>query len=203
VTSTLSSAERTGENASTTRVTTSATTTSTRLASRVVATPRLLAGDDDDGRKRAAEDTISVSLSKKSGRSSKEVHRLQANIIMQTRKESMAMKMATTRIVASKALSKGHTEKKSINCIVKEGNEACNSNISPKTAGTYVVKGRINTSLLKRGPTGSFTKSMLESLKWAYASYLQLEQAEALTQSSIKDMSKQLNACVNQGGFTK
>jgi len=48
---------------------------------------------------------------------------------------------------------------------------------------------------------GSFTKPVLESLKWAYASYIQLEQAEALTQSSIKDMSKKVNLCVNHGGY--
>jgi len=115
----------------------------------------------------------------------------------------MAMKLATSQITESNLLPKGDPAKKSINCIVKEANALCDSNISPKTADTYVLKGRINTSPLKRGPMGDFTKPILESLKSAYASYIQLEQAEALTESSTKDMAKRVNVCVNAGGYTK
>ena len=52
--------------------------------------------------------------------------------MMQTKKESSAMKMATSRIVANNKLPKGDPNKKSINRIVKEVNEICDSNISPK-----------------------------------------------------------------------
>jgi len=122
---------------------------------------------------------------------------------MQTKKESTALKLATSRIAASNKFPKGHAEKKSINTIVKEVNDLCGSNISPKTAGTYVKKRRINTSPLKKGPIGSFPKPVLESLKWAYASYIQLEQAKATAQSSIKEMAKRVNAYVNYGRFHK
>jgi len=137
----------------------------------VPATPRRLVDNNGaSGRKRSAEEMISVT-SKKSRRSSKEVHCLQANTIMQTKKKKKkAMKLATTRITAKNLLPKGHAEKKSINCIVKEVNMSCDSNISPKTAGTYALKGRINTSPLKRGPVDDFPKPVLESLKWAYVS---------------------------------
>jgi len=46
-------------------------------------------------------------------------------------------------------------------------------NISPKTAGTYVKLGRINASPLKRGPVGPFLKPILDSLRWAYVSFIQ------------------------------
>ena len=107
---------------------------------------------------------------------------------MQTKKESTAPKIATTRIDANNKLPEGDPNKKSINWIVKEVNKICDSNISPKTVGKYLRNGLINTSPLKRGPVGAFPRAILESLKWAYTSYLQLEQAEAKTQSSVKDM---------------
>jgi len=67
----------------------------------------------------------------------------------------------------------------------------------------YVRKGLINVSPLKRGRVGAFPKNIGDTLKWAYASYLQLEQAEGKTQSSMKDMAKRVNACVNAAGYMK
>jgi len=175
VISTLSSAERTGGNTIETSEQSgnsdNTATTTPGSVLRAIATPRRL--DDNGGRKRSAEDSISGSVSsksKKSRRSSKEVHRLQANVIMQTKKESMAMKLATSRINANNQLPQGHKDKKSIDQIVREVNAACESNISPKTAGTYVKKGRIKSSPLKRGPVGAFTKQILDSLKWVTTS---------------------------------
>jgi len=126
----------------------------------------------------------------------------QTNVVMQTEKESVAMKLATSRIHASNQLTKGHKDKKSINQIAKEVNDACDSNMSPKTAGTHVIKGRINTLPLKRGPSGSFARPILNASKWACAasSCIQLEQAEATTQLSLKDMPKRVNVCVNFAG---
>ena len=202
VTSTLSSAERTGDN--TLDISDeSGNNNAAMQESRDAPTPRRL-NEDANSKKRPAEDGASLTSSKsRTRRSSKEVHRVKAYIIMQSKKDSRAMKMATTKIAESQALPKGHADKKSINTIVKEVNDMCDSSISPKTAGTYVLKGRINTSPLKRGPVGAFAKPILDSLKWAYVSFIQLEQAEALTQSSIKDMAKRVNACVNQGGYHK
>jgi len=197
VTSTLSSAERTGENTLETTSEESGNSNNTSAGAaenRVIATPRRL--NVNDNRKRSAEEEAASVSSKKSRRSTKEVQRVQANVIMQTKKESMAMKLAMSRIYASNQLPKGHKDKQSINQIVKEVNAACDSNISPKTAGTYVIKGRINLSPLKRGPSGSFTRPVLNALKWAYASYIQLEQAEAATQSSLKDGHVEKSECV-------
>jgi len=63
---------------------------------------------------------------------------------MQTKKESMAMKPATSRIDANNRLPQGLKKKKSINQIVREVNAACESKTSPKTASAHVKKGRIN-----------------------------------------------------------
>ena len=199
VTSTLSSAEQTGELSDLSGNSNNSNSNNT-TASRVSATPRRL--EEEKIGKRPADEEETVS-SKKSRRSSKEVQRLQANFIMQTKNESSAMKLAASRIAKSNELPKGHKDKRSINTVVKEVNSIYNSNISPKTAGTYVQKGRINTSPLKRGPVGSFQKPILDSLRWAYVSFMQLEQAEGLTQSSLKDMPKRVNACVNHGWHSK
>jgi len=223
VTSTLSSAERTnvdlispeslsdkGNNSNN-----SGTDDSGTNDNRVAPTPRQLlgtgmpsegegGGEVQGNKKRSGDkDTTCTASTKRSRRSSKEVHRVQAHVIMQTKKEADAMKQAMTRIDASNKLEASHPDKKSINQIVKEVNDLCGSNISPKTVGKYVRAGMINVSPLKRGPVGPFSKAILESLKWAHASFLQLEQAEGRTQSTMKDMAKRVNACVNLAGFTK
>jgi len=160
--------------------------------------------ESTSNRKRSPdESSINTGSSKKSRRSSKEVHRLQAHVIMQTKKDCTTMKVATTRIATNNKLADGHPDKKSMNKIVEEVNVLCGSNLSPKTVGRYILKGLINVSPMKRGPAGSFPRNTFVSLKWAYASYLQLEQAEGKTQSSIKDMTKRINACVNAAGFVK
>jgi len=217
VTSTLSSAERTSLGTTQHGSTTTSGDVDTETndndmdtsTDRPVPTPRRLmevppeVQEAEGNKKRKADDasTSASSKSKRTRRSSKEFHRVQANVIMQTKKESAAMKLATTRIEASKKLPDGHPDKKSMNQIVKEVNTLCDSNISPKTVGKYVRQGLINMSPLKRGPVGAFPKPILASLKWSYATYLQLEQAEAKTQSSTKDMAKRVNACVNAAGY--
>jgi len=163
-TSRLSSAKRTGGNTIETSEQSgnsdNTATTTPRLVLGATATPRRV--DDNGCGKRSAEDSTSVSVSskqKKERRSSKEVHWLQANVIMQTKNESMAMKLATRRIDANNQLPQCHKNKKSINQIVREVNAACESNMSPKTTRTHVKKGRINSSPLKRGPVGSFVSA--------------------------------------------
>jgi len=206
VTSSLSSAERTDGD-----TLTGGTLTGGGIKNneedRVAATPRRLLGiaaeGEVNGKRTLEENSMTTEPSKKSRRSSKEVFRLQAHVIMQTKKDATAMKLATSRLKANSKLPDGHVDKKSINRIVKEVNDLCDSNISPSTVGKYFRAGLINVSPKKRGPTGPFPKPIFESLKWACASYLQLEQAEGKTQSSIKDMAKRVNACVNHGGFTK
>jgi len=90
---------------------------------------------------------------------------------------------------------------KSIGRIVEEVNELCDSNISPKTAGNYVLKGMIDTSPMKRGPSGKIPKPVCKALKGAYSTYLMLEQAKSKYQSTIKDLSQRVIAsCVNHAG---
>jgi len=207
VASTLSSAERNDaitETGSTSNNSTAANTV------RTVATPRRLLGSDSsapttnttDSTKRSG-DVVGGTPKKKHRRTSVEVQREQANVVMKTKKETQAMKLATVRIQQNKELPINHPDKKSINDVVAEVNELCESNISPKTAATYVRKGLIDTSPLKRGTCGAFSKAVFASLKGAYATFLMLEQAESKQPSSMKEMSQRVNACVNKAGHTK
>ena len=155
---------------------------------RTAAAPRrLLDSTPSVGSKRSAV-AVTGTPKKKHRRSSGEAHGEQANVIMKTNKESQAMKLAAVRIAHNKALPPGHPDKKSTNEIVKAVNVLCNSNTSPKTAGAYARKGLVDTSPLKRGPCGEFSKAVFASLKGAYSTFLMLEQAESKKQSSIKEM---------------
>ena len=82
---------------------------------------------------------------KKGRRSSKEVQRANAMVVMQTKRDKDAMKMATQLIQHCKTLPKGHPEKKSINVIVAEVNERMQGTISAKTASRYVLQGLVET----------------------------------------------------------
>jgi len=207
VNSTLSSAERTaGINQEASSNSAGSTTVDEPTASsNNPPTPRRLlenAGSPSNG-KRSTDESLGVENSKKQHRrASHEVQREQANVIMKTKKESQAMKLATVLIQKNKELATDDPKRKSINEIVKEVNEECDSNISPKTAATYVRKGLIDTSPLKRGPTGKFKKPVYDALKGAYSTFLMLEQAECKKQSTIKDMAHRVNACVNHAGHT-
>lgn len=61
---------------------------------------------------------------------------------MQARKESMAMKLAMTRIDVTNKLPKGHADRKYINKIVKLVNTLCHSNMSPNTVGNCAIQGK-------------------------------------------------------------
>ena len=149
VTSTLSSTEQTGDNTLELSDLSGNSNSDNTTANRVVATPRRL--DEEAIGKWSAEEEEGTVSSKKSRCSCKEAHRLQANVIMQTKKESATMKLATTRIAKNNELPKGHKDKKSINTIVIEINSIYSSNISPKTAGTndqcFSVEKRTDWSL--------------------------------------------------------
>jgi hypothetical protein len=145
----------------------------------------------------------SPAKAKKMRRTSKQVQRDDAVVAIAKQKQKMAMKTATKLIRASKLLPNGHKEKKTIAQIVKETNKRFTSNLSANTVGRYVWDGMIGISPMKRGPVGDFTKGQYEAMKGAYVTYLKLEQATARNQSTTKEMSKLVNACVNQAGFTK
>jgi len=109
---------------------------------------RLLATDNakennleiESNRKSSPDDSsIETGSSNKSRSSSRKVRRLQAHVIMQMKKDCMAMKAAKTVIDANNKLVDGHPDKKSMNKIVQEANDFCGSNTSPKTAAIAAV----------------------------------------------------------------
>ena len=206
VNSTLSSTER--NERSTLDSTESESTLGSNVEISTAPTPRRLLDDSPpndsaDGKRSSEESLDEDTVEKKRRRGSKEVHRAQANFIMKTKREAQAMKEATKRIQKNNTLGKDDPNRKSIKKIVKEVNDMCDSNISPKTAGHYVRAGLIDTSPLKRGPVGKFPKVIYDALQGAYASYLMLEQAESTKQSTIKEMSKRVNDCVNFAGHSQ
>ena len=136
-------------------------------------------------------------------RTSKDVQRLYASRNKNSALRKQAMKVATLRISSLKGVKRTSPEYRSMEVIVKETNKELKSNLNPKTVGRYMRAGHIGTSPLKTGPVGSFTKRIYTSLMGAFATYLKLEQSESKKQSSIKVMSKLVNACVNKGGFNK
>ena len=162
-----------------------------------MATPTPEEGIGDDNNDEAKE------KEKKTRRSSKDVQRRNAVAASAKRRNSIAMKTATTLIKRSRELPKNHPQKKSIEVIVRETNSRYKATINEKTAGRYVRKGLVGQSPLKRGPIGHFSKPVYSALKGAYSTFLKLEQAESKKQSSIKQMSKLVNAAVNAGGFDK
>jgi len=136
-------------------------TIATTTEAEIVPTPRRLMensppNDSASSSGKRSADSDEQSSQKKHRRSSKEVQRAQANVVMKTKKESTAMKVATKRIVQNKALTREDPNWKSISRIVEEVNELCDSNISPKTTGNCVLKGLIDTSPKKEDHQAKF-----------------------------------------------
>ena len=144
-----------------------------------------------------------VKTSKKRRRTSTQVQQDKAKKQKQLDIEKQAMKLATTRIERARSYPKGHRERKSALTICQEVNKLCGSTVSSKTAAAYVTKGLVNCSPQKRGPACALPKKMLEALKWSYVAFLKLEQANCQKQSTLKQLSLRVNACVNKAGFQK
>ena len=113
------------------------------------------------------------------------------------------MKAATRLIQQSRNLPDSHPAKKSNAAIVRDVNRQYNSNINVKTAGRYVRMGIIGQSPMKKGPVGPFPNPIMKALKGSFVTYLKLEQANSKKQSSIKQLSKLVNATVNKADFEK
>ena len=142
-----------------------------------------------------------ASKEKQSRRTPKELQRSYSMVVMQSNRDKEAMKQATLLIKRNQCLPSN--ERKTIADIVDATNELMDANISAKTAARYVRNGHINASPLKRGPVGPFPTPIYNALKGAFVTYLKLEQSESKKQSTIKSMSKLVNACVNKGGHEK
>jgi hypothetical protein len=136
-------------------------------------------------------------------RTSKEVQRANAKQVQLTKRDKQAMKQATILISRSRVLPKWYPDKKSIAAIVEATNAKLKANISVKSAARYVREGLIGVSPLKHGPVGDVPPVVYSALKGAFATYLKLEQAAMKKQSTIKDLAKLVNACVNKAGFNK
>ena len=117
--------------------------------------------------------------------------------------EVNAIKVATKQIQYSRNLPTGHPEKKSDIAIVKSINEIQSSNISVKTASMMVRQGRIGISPVHKGPEGILSTQIWGVLKGAFISYINLEQAHALKQSSMKELTLKINKCLNKGGYAR
>ena len=142
-----------------------------------------------------------ASKEKQSRRTPKELQRSYSMVVMQSNRDKEAMKQATLLIKRNQGLPSN--ERKTIAEIVDATNERMDANISAKTAARYVRDGHINASPLKRGPVGPFPTPIYNALKGAFVTYLKLEQSESKKQSTIKSMSKLVNACVNKAGHEK
>ena len=174
---------------------TAAASTDTASTDQSSTTPPLLVV----ARTKSAEKTPA----KRSRRTSKECQRHNAGKALQYRQDKEAMKLATRRIYQNSLLPRNHPAKATNAAIVDQINISMNSGISYKTAADYVRKGMVGTSPLKRGPVGPFPPHIYKALQGAFVTYLKLEQAECKRQSTIKQMSRLVNACVNKAGHNK
>jgi hypothetical protein len=162
----------------------------------------------DSLRRRVLADSIGKKsdkspVAKVARRTSKDLQRVNAKVMMQTKRDKQAMKQATVLIERNKALGSNHPSKMSIGAIVDLTNERLNANISAKSAARYVRQGLIGVSPLKRGPVGDFEPRIYNALKGAFTTYLKLEQAASKKQSTIAKLSRLVNKCVNKAGHNK
>jgi hypothetical protein len=166
--------------------------TSSRSEDESIIKRRLIEIPDDEDGKPAA---------KVARRTSKEVQRANAAYVGLTQRDKLAMKQATILIDRNKALASDHPDKQSITSIVDLTNSRLSSNISASTAARYVRDGMVGVSPMKKGPVGNLQPRVYDALKGAFVTYLKLEQAGCKKQSTVKELSKLVNACVNRSGF--
>ena len=140
---------------------------------------------------------------KKARKTSKELQRSNAKAVAMNKVEKEAMKQATLKVHRNRQLPANHPDRLTTAIIVSQTNLAMNSNISAKTVADYVRKNLIGVSPLKRGPVGHFIPRIYSALKGAFCTYLKLEQAGSTKQSTLKQMSQLVNACVNKAGHTR
>ena len=119
------------------------------------------------------------------------------------RSEVNVIKLATKNIQYSRNLPRDHPEKKSDISIVRSLNEMHSCNVSVKTASMMVREGRIGVSPIPKGPTGFISSQIWDVLKGAFVSYINLEQAHASKQSSMRVLSLKINKCLNRAGYTR
>ena len=143
------------------------------------------------------------SSTKSRRRTSKQKHREDAEKRATEKRESKAIKVATTRIAAIQLMSPSNPKKVSQRQVVEETNRLMNTTISSKTVSRMVREGRIGTSPQKRGPLGDFSRPVMTALKGAFATYIKLEQAESKKQSTLNDLAKRVNCLVNAAGFQR
>ena len=146
-------------------------------------------------------DSTTTTSTKQQRRTSKQVQRDNASEVRGKKLNSVGMKSATKRIHQNKFLSP--SKRKSHRAIVEEVNTVVGSNLNAKTVSRMVRQGLIGTSPLKRGPVGNFPKKIWDAMKRAYVSFVKLESAGCKHQSTLNDLSKRVNALVNQAGFNK
>ena len=147
------------------------------------------------------EGSTTTSTTKQQRRTSKQVQRDNATQMRAKKLNALGMKSATKRIQQNKFLSP--SKRKSQRAIVEEINGIVGSNLNSKTVSRMVRQGYVGVSPLKRGPTGNFPKKVWDAMRRAYVTFVKLEGAQCKYQSTMNDLSKRVNALVNQAGFNK
>jgi len=64
-------------------------------------------------------------------------------------------------------------------------------------------EGRINSSPMKRGPVGSFSKGIWKAMCGAFTTHMQLEQAACKKQSTLNQLAQKVNSMVDKAGHKK
>jgi hypothetical protein len=124
-------------------------------------------------------------------------------VVMQTNKEREGMKAATSQLVVFRQLPKSDPDRKKMseNSIVESVNKIHQCTLSRQTVQRYVNKGLIGVSPTKRGPLVRIPKEIYNLVKGAFASFLQLEQANGTTQTTMIGMENHIHLCLKKGGI--
>jgi len=119
------------------------------------------------------------------------------------RKETEATKLATIKVQENEILDPKDKNRVSTAEIVRQVNSALGTMLSHKTVRRMYREGQINSSPMKRGPAGSFSKGVWKAMYGAFTTYIQLEQAAYKKQSMLNQLAQKVNLMVNKAGHKK
>ena len=93
-------------------------------------------------------------------------------------------------------MKKQKYKRKSAAAIVAEINARCGTNISARTVRRYVSDGKVGVSIARRGKKSAIPEEVLEALKSAMVSHIQLSNAGMNKMPDRKHMIRQLQQCM-------
>ena len=136
-------------------------------------------------------------------RTSQQKHNADAETVKRQKLESQAIKLATTTIHENEKLDAKDPQRCSRNEVVRRVNAAMGTSISSKTVTRMYREGRINSSPMKRGPAGDFSKEIWKAMCGAFTTYIKLEQAHSKKQSTLNQLARKVNSMVAKAGHKK